>query len=1557
MKNLFSKGRFWAIALGLLTAISWQHAIAQTPTTTNDTICLGSSATLRAAGSVLTPDTNYRWYLSASSNAPIPGETGPTYTFQPRFSTTLYVALSNAGVVGSRSPVQVVVKEAPKNIFTFTPTNAYAFYSFNNGVNDNSGNGNNLGATGQGNATNRFGAGNGAAGFSGTTGAASVTVSSFDSATTPAFTYLTWIQTNDAGGGLIVGLGNQSNRAVLSTKVDRQLYLTADGTLRFRFGADSLAAGSGLNDNRWHFVAVSRTADGLVNLFIDGQIRATDSMKVGNDFRGYLRLVWDNLAGAPGNPTSFRLGCTLDDMRILNRALSVSELTALYQSPALRVRFVNTIACNQVTPIIRVINGQTTVKYSLIDMANNAVVAGPIIGRTDSITIPATFVASGNFKISSTDTVTGCTTVLDTTLRITVNANPLTPVPVQAFQQSCGNATFDLTVRGGAQGLYRWYTTPVGGLSTFSDSSRSITILQGDSAVFYVGQVTPQGCISPRVKVKAIAYPTILTATGSGLVSDVGLWAYLPFTGNVLDASGNARPTAIRNAGGLSYVADQYNQPSRAISFNGTNAVISIGNNNPAPAGDFSVAIWFRTTSTNGAKMIGFQTNQDGNGGSYDRQIYMASNGQINFGVFQGNVRATNSTRSYNDGQWHHAVGTVNTVTGLSLYVDGSLVASLPSATGGQSMNGWWLVGGGSSTGWPGGTGVTYFNGTLDEPRIYTRTLSANEVLQLRTQKGTALTQANNQTCGVPTAGSVTLRGITAGLSYQLQIMPSNTLVGSAVLATGDSVILTTNLIDSTTKYRVLALNPATGCNGLLDSTLTFFGGAKPAAPFTLNQSNCGTGNLTLSATGTTRGNFRWFNTATGGNPLSTDSLFTTPVIAAGDSAIYYVATVNAAGCESDRIRVMANTFALPINVANSLRNSLLHRWDFVNGSLNDQAGTNNGTAAGTVLDTTNVNGTPRSAKYFAGNAGDYVSFPNSYAGQLRPAYSIAFWMRTNTTNGGHIIGHSTTPPPGTVQERVVYLDNNNRLSFFHRNTNGANPANSYVRSAKALNDDKWHHIVATASATGIRLYVDGALVGTDLTGTTSQNNSRQWTIGFNGLNNVPNRPTTDAYQGFLDNVRIYRKALTETEILALNQDPLLTISTAGTSFCGTGSAKIRINNAQSNISYQLLQAGTAIGSPATAVGDSVIFNTPMLTTSTAFQISATNPLTNCAVTLDSTVSVTINPIPTEPIVNDTVRCGTGAALMRAKGATSGNFRWYTAPNAGLSIANTPTLSVTITLGAGVAVDSVIRYVSRVGAGGCEGPRMMIRARAFANGSVAPTVTTASTGFCLGDSTLLTANGTAPRYVWRNGTTIVSTNAGTLWVKTNGTYTAVALNGNLCASSTSAGVAITATAKPATPVISVINGTTPRVQVPALAGATFVWYFNGAVLTGQTTNSVSNPAPGAYRVLMTLRGCPADTTAPFLVTSMASYISGGTISVYPNPNAGQFKVTAADLTTDQATMQITDALGRTVLERQMFISNGTGTETIEAETLSNGVYYVKISAAGQSLLHRIVIQK
>ncbi len=178
--------------------------------------------------------------------------------------------------------------------------------------------------------------------------------------------------------------------------------------------------------------------------------------------------------------------------------------------------------------------------------------------------------------------------------------------------------------------------------------------------------------------------------------------------------------------------------PSTSVGFNGQqDGLISSANAVSGPT-DFSIELWFQTTTNTGGKLIGFGDQQTGYSSNYDRHIYMMNDGQLVFGVWNGQTETVETPDVYNDGQWHYVVATFSSSTGMALYVDDQLIGTNPNTTP-QSYNGYWRVGGDNLNGWNldpwGGNsqGTTqpnsyWFTGQIDDVAVYPGALTATQI-------------------------------------------------------------------------------------------------------------------------------------------------------------------------------------------------------------------------------------------------------------------------------------------------------------------------------------------------------------------------------------------------------------------------------------------------------------------------------------------------------------------------------------------------------------------------------------------------------------------------------------------------------------------------------------------------------------------------------------------------------------------------------------------------------------------------------------------------------------
>ncbi|MBK7822196.1 MAG: PKD domain-containing protein [Tessaracoccus sp.] len=186
------------------------------------------------------------------------------------------------------------------------------------------------------------------------------------------------------------------------------------------------------------------------------------------------------------------------------------------------------------------------------------------------------------------------------------------------------------------------------------------------------------------------------------------------------DGSGNANHAIYRE--GVIQGASGVLRGNAGARFDGVNDVVVASRQIPAPQ-VYSTEAWFKTTTTQGGKIIGFGASATGLSSSYDRHVFMRNDGRLVYGIYNGGYHTITSTNAYNDGSWHHVVAS-QSASGLVLYVDGVAVGTNPQAIA-ETNTGYWRVGGDRV--WEGASS-SYFDGSIDEVAIYSTPLTSDEV-------------------------------------------------------------------------------------------------------------------------------------------------------------------------------------------------------------------------------------------------------------------------------------------------------------------------------------------------------------------------------------------------------------------------------------------------------------------------------------------------------------------------------------------------------------------------------------------------------------------------------------------------------------------------------------------------------------------------------------------------------------------------------------------------------------------------------------------------------------
>jgi hypothetical protein len=205
----------------------------------------------------------------------------------------------------------------------------------------------------------------------------------------------------------------------------------------------------------------------------------------------------------------------------------------------------------------------------------------------------------------------------------------------------------------------------------------------------------------------------------------------------------------------------------------------------------------------------------------------------------------------------------------------------------------------------------------------------------------------------------------------------------------------------------------------------------------------------------------------------------------------------------------------------------LVSHWPFT-GNANDAGpGTNHGTVDGATLVADRL-GNSESAYYFDGN--DKITVPHHSSLDMAGALSISFWVKPDEL---HTSGNRMILGKSNYSTKTNYLVRALPHGFFQWEYQG------YTENAVSpVTSTIWHHITVTASGPGTvkKIYVNGILafeapVSSGPFGQVTD----PLTFGYAGYG-------SEFFKGAIDEIRIYSRELSSSEVTALYQEGACTL-------------------------------------------------------------------------------------------------------------------------------------------------------------------------------------------------------------------------------------------------------------------------------------------------------------------------------------------------------------------------------------------------------------------------------
>ncbi len=201
----------------------------------------------------------------------------------------------------------------------------------------------------------------------------------------------------------------------------------------------------------------------------------------------------------------------------------------------------------------------------------------------------------------------------------------------------------------------------------------------------------------------------------------------------------------------------------------------------------------------------------------------------------------------------------------------------------------------------------------------------------------------------------------------------------------------------------------------------------------------------------------------------------------------------------------------------------------FIPSTATDFTGTITHNSTGATERTINITGKsvivkPYNAMTFDGTGNVHIPKTNAdFNFGNDKDFSIDFWTKTSTTSGDDALVSNKDWDSGRYTGWVIAIQSGGMVF----NAGDGSNRVDIGTGAEDFNDNEWHHVAVSFSRTNtlVQLYIDGKKKSeTSLASLGSITNTLDVTMGADALNNYD-------YEGILEEVRIWNKALSETEI------------------------------------------------------------------------------------------------------------------------------------------------------------------------------------------------------------------------------------------------------------------------------------------------------------------------------------------------------------------------------------------------------------------------------------------
>lgn len=848
-------------------------------------------------------------------------------------------------------------------------------------------------------------------------------------------------------------------------------------------------------------------------------------------------------------------------------------------------------------------------------------------GSTASFT-PATTAASGSYTLSVTYPGGGCTSNATTSAAVTVNNLPTVSSINVSPTVLCANNPITLTGAGasGAGSLvsYNW-TGPNSYSSTTAASVQTYTVPSASASGVYSLSVTytGTGCTSAQVASNTLTVnplPTAYNVTGGGFYCSGGSGVHVGLSSS--DAGINYQLYNGSSAVGVPVagtgVAIDFGLQTAAGTYSvvGTNATSSCTN---AMTGTTtvtinSVPVVYAVTGggnycsggsgvhvglSNSESTVGYQLYK---GATAIGGIVSGTGSALDFGLFTtagtytvvANPAATCAANM--SGSATVAVDPLPAqynVTGGGAYCNGGSGVHIGldwsvSGISYQLYNGSTAVGGpvaGSSSGLDFGliTAVgTYTVRATNSSTSCVNGMNGSASVSINALPAVQTVTGGGSYCNGGTGAAIGLAGSVSGTNYQLYNGASS--IGSPVAGTGAAISFGNQT--GTGTYTVLATNTSTSCTNAMSGSATISVNPLPTVyTVTGGGGYCAGGSgVPVGMSNSTAGiNYQLYN---GASAVGSAVAGNNAAISFGNQTTSGTYTVLATNTSTTCANAMSGNAVVSINPLPS---------------------------------TFNVTG---GGSYCPGGTGVSVGLANSTPGINYQLYNGASAVGAPVAGAASALDFGLQTAPGTYTVMATNATN----SCTNAMTGSANVSINSVPTAYAVTGGGSYcsgsggvpvGMANSTSGVDYQLYRGAATVGSPVSGTGAA-------ISFG------NKTAAGTYTVMATNATTScTNAMSGSAVITVQPLPALFTVTGGGSLCagGTGQNVGLSGSTVSNMSYQLYNGASTVGSPVAGTGSALDFGPQ--TAAGTYTILATNTSTTCTRAMTGSATVVVNPLPT----------------------------------------------------------------------------------------------------------------------------------------------------------------------------------------------------------------------------------------------------------------------------------------------------------------------------------------